>query len=320
MSIPLASSLTTLGYGLKDEDLDEIIIMEKMRDVSNRFTYALDLIKKRFNTSTRIRLIEFDRFSGVDEDAQAWCNALIDVERHLFYSTLYSNKDCCVIFVYSKHRKKPKVLQERLLPHEFAHHYQWQTEGFPFIEPKGCRRELLPQFADCHDFGPENGTTYIDNALLENNCVRVLKDFIERVSDYVCEMTLKQKGFWKGILNEYKAGRIEDPAASKYVPYASEVQKNYIRRLALYDVVEWEAMLTTAFPNKQIVNDLLKVEKERVIRLNRNFENAKSAYNAIIQMFSRTDYSSLKDVSKMIAFIKSAMQLLNIEIRTTESW
>jgi hypothetical protein len=211
-------------------------------------------------------------------------------------------------------------MQERLLPHEFAHHYQWQTERFPFIEPKGCPKEQVPQFADCYDFGPEKGTVYVDETLLDEGCYPTLKDFIERVSDHICEMILKQKGFWKGILNEYKAGRIGDPAAEKYVPYSSEVLKKYVRRLALFDAAEWEAMLATAFPDEQNVNNLLRSEKEKILQLNRGFQNAKGAYDTITNLISKTDYLSLKDVSKMIAFIKKGMKLLNIDIKTTESW
>ena len=81
-----------------------------------------------------------------------------------------------------------------------------------------------------------------------------------------------------------------------------------------------EAMLTTAFPDEQNVNNLLRSEKEKILQLNRGFQNAKAAYDTITNLISKTDYLSLKDVSKMIAFIKKGMKLLNIDIKTTESW
>lgn len=320
MSVELAESLVTLGYGLKSEDLDEIIVMERLRDVSSRFAQALSLIGKQFISTTRIRIIEFDRGSGIDKDANAWFNALADSDRHLYFSTIHSNKDCCVIFLYAHFQRKPKVLQERLLPHEFAHYYQWQTERFPFLVLKGCPKELVPQFADCYDFGPEKGLVYVDETLVDENCFLTLRDFIERESDYICEMILKQKGFWKGILNEYKAGRIEDPAVSKWALYLNEAQKKYVRRLAMYDAAEWEAMLSTAFAAEPTVQTLLRVEKEKMLHLNRDFGNVKTSYDAITHMILRTDYLSLKDVSKMIEFLKNGMKILNISIKTTESW
>lgn len=167
MSIELAASLTTLGYGLKDEDLNEIIRMENVRDISDRYSQARSLIQKQFDIKTRIRILEFDRSSGVDATARVWYNAFIDSDRHLMYNTAYSNKDCCTVFLYAGFRGKPKELQNRGLPHEFAHHYQWAIERFPFIAPKGCPKELLPQFADCYDVGPEKGTAYIDNVLFD---------------------------------------------------------------------------------------------------------------------------------------------------------
>lgn len=109
MSVPLAASLTTLGCGLKDEDLDEIIVMEKMRDVSSRYSQALTIIRKRFSAGTRIRVIEFDRLSGVDSNTQAWLNALVDVNRHLSYSYIHSNRDCCSLFLYAGFKGKPKI-------------------------------------------------------------------------------------------------------------------------------------------------------------------------------------------------------------------
>jgi hypothetical protein len=320
MSIRLAANLATPGYGLRDEDLDEITIMDKLRDISGRYSQALGFIQKQFDTKTRIRILEFSRFSGADKNAQARYNAFVDAERHLFYSYVHSNDNSCTIFLHAGFRGRPKELQNLLLPHEFAHHYQWQTERFPFIAPKGCAKELLPQFADCYDIGPGKGPAYIDRILLDEDGVDVFQDFNERASDYICERILKQKGFQKGILDQYKTVKPADPASKDLAPHLSEIQRRYVRRLVLYDSAERNNMLTSMFPNNQNVTDLLKKEKDRVIKLNAIFATAEVAYEAIVDMMKKTDYLSLKNVSTMIAFVKNSARLLNIETRTTESW
>jgi hypothetical protein len=320
MSIQLAANLTTLGYGLKDEDLDEIISMDKLRDISSRYSQALSYIQKRFDTKTRIRILEFDRLSGVDHNGQAWYNALIDANRHLFYSTVHSNKNCCTIFLYGSFRGRSKELQNLSLPHEFAHHYQWQTEHFPLIVPRGCPKELLPQFADCCEVGPGKGEVYIDGLLLDEDSVDTFHDFNERASDYICERLLRQKGFTKGILDKYKSGIIADPASKDQAPYLSELGRRYVRRLALYDSAERDDMFTSLFPDNQDVTDILRKERDRVIRLNTVSATAEAAYDAIVDMLRGTDYLSLKNVPTLVSFIKSTMKLLDIEIRTREPW
>lgn len=131
---------------------------------------------------------------------------------------------------------------------------------------------------------------------------------------------LKEKGFCKGILDQYKAPKIVDPASKNVVPFASEIQRRYIRRLALHDVAERHELLESIFPNDKRVTELLKKEKERIIKLNAIFPMAEAAYDATVDMMKKRDYMSLKNVSNMISFIKNSMKLLNVEIRTAESW
>ena len=137
MSIRLVEPLVTKGFGLKDEDLDEIIRMDRLHDISSVYKEELKQILTAFSCHCRIRLLEFDELSGCDEIDNAWYNALISGQRHIFYSHLHSNKGTCVVFLYSNRAREENTFRKRTLLHEFSHHYQWAIDDFPCLIPKG---------------------------------------------------------------------------------------------------------------------------------------------------------------------------------------
>jgi len=64
MSLPFVVSLLVKGYGLRGEDLDEIIEMERLRDISAKLSETIRTIQKEFGSNSRIRIVEFNELSG----------------------------------------------------------------------------------------------------------------------------------------------------------------------------------------------------------------------------------------------------------------
>lgn len=324
MSVSFTVPFVTIGYGLKDEDLDEIIRMERLNDISQVFSESIEFINNRFESKTRIRIIEFSEISGVDIDSNEWFRSLVSAQRHLFYSHLHSNKDSCVLFKYAGLNFDRELFEKRLLPHEFAHHYQWESQNFPCLVPKGAPNYYLPQFTKAFEVGPGKGSVYIDNALLIQVPQIVVKDFCERVSDSVCEGILREKGFEEGIMDEYVEQGKHDPAKD-YLPQVragpeDAILVRYVRRLFLLDEAEWNVLLSQAFPKNQALKSRLRNATKLVMKLNKKYIKAKHVFNRVHDVIQETDYRSFKKPEKAVNYIKQVMKLLNVEIRTTESW
>ena len=193
MSLPFVVPLVTRGYGLREEDLNEVIRMERLKDISKRFSRAIQRIQEKFDSKTKIRIIEFNELSGQNTYSNSWFRMLILTKRHIFYSHIHSNKDCCVLLCYTGLDKNHKLFNERILPHELAHHYQWASQGFSCFLPKGTPKELVPQFAKYCEIGPKVGSVYIDSIFLDDDLIMTMKDFSERIADFVCEGILREK-------------------------------------------------------------------------------------------------------------------------------
>jgi len=322
MSLPLVVSLLTKGYGLRDDDFDEIIRMDHLKDVSSKFSKEIHSIQEIFNSKCRIRLIEFNEFCGSNEDANKGFNLLIFGQRHVFYSHIHSNKDCCVVFLYSgKSQAESNLFRKRTLPHEFAHHFQWAAAGFPCLLPKSTPEGLLPQFAKFHAVGPKIGSVYIDGALIENFLITVIKDFSERISDFICDSLLLEKGVTEGFMDEYKTLRNRDPAKAFPIQARSiaPLHIRYSRRLCLRDVAEWQAFLHSYCDRDPDVKNMMDYDKRWVIRLNKDFVNSKDSFNRIYEITRTTDYNSFKEVTKATDYLRQVMHLLNIGINTDEN-
>lgn len=322
MSIPRTVPFLVEGYGLKEEDLNEIILIERLKDITQRFSIQIKKIQDTFDFQSKMRIIEFHELSGADASSQDWFRQLILAQRHVFYSPIHSSKDCCVLFLYAGHGTKDTMFRQRILPHEFAHHFAWASEGFPILLPKNYPRELYPQFAECRKIGPEKGHVYIDNTFLADNPYLIIGDFNERIADFICEEIMREKGFWQGILEEYRVDRNRDPADD--FPPEAESQFpaiiRYARRLQLRDAAEWHAILNLAQPDDPAVKKMLAYDKRWSIRLNKKHKRAKRAFNGIFEISLRTDYHSFKRVESAVRYIKNVTSLLGIEIRTEESW
>lgn len=321
MSLRLTVPLVTTGYGLKDEDFDEIIRMDRLRDISKPFSKSIQLVEDAFGSKARIRLIEFNEASGVDMESNAWYRTLIFAQKHLFYTHLHSNRDCCVLFKYTGLTIKRELFEKRYLPHEFAHHHQF-TSQYPCFLPKGSPRELFPQFARVREIGPRLGAVYIDNTLLDDKPVMIIKDFCERVADSICEGIIIEKGFAEGILDEYKEKRCQDPAKNYPRQLRSQiaVEIRYMRRLVLLDAAEWNAILSKIYRGDMAVKRLLVYEKKWAIHLNKRYSKAKHAFKKIREILLKTDFRSFKEEKNTVGYIKRVMTLLGIRIRTKESW
>lgn len=320
MSYPFTIPFVTKGYGLREEDLNEIIEMERLKDVSKRFSGPIQRIQRKFNSKTKIRIIEFNELSGANVESEDWFRRRIDGQRHIFFSHINSNKDCCVLFLYSGFDAKQKLFSERILPHEFAHHYQWVSENFPCFLPKSTPKEFLPQFATTYEIGPKVGSVYIDDISLFDNLITIMNDLSERIADFVCEGILKEKGFGESILEEYLRGRNQDPAKNISIQRETMAPIRYFRRLALRDVAEWHAMLCLAYPNDQTLKKMLTYDKKWIVKLNKKYDKAKYAFNEIYKISLNTNYTSFKKVRNAISYIKKVTNLLGIKIRTKEKW
>lgn len=324
VSLPLVLPLVTKGYGLREEDLNEIIIIERLNDISRKFSESIQRIQEKLNSKTKIRMVEFNELSGTGPESKHWFNILIQAQRHIFYSYLHSNKDCCVLFYYAGYKPKKgyKLFNERILPHEFAHHYQWASLEFPILLPKGTPEEYLPQFIRYFEIGPKEGSVYMDGKLFDNNLITLAKDFSERISDFVCERILIERGFKEGALEQYREDRNSDPAED-YPPQvrsklATEIR--YMRRLTLLDAAEWHAILNLIYPNDQTLQNMLSYDKKWVIHLNKKFDRAKKVFNKIYEISLTTNYNSFKNVKNAVSYFKRITNMLGIEIKTQEAW
>lgn len=319
MTLDLVEPLITKGYGLADEDFDEIIRMDRLNDISQNFAESVDKIQESFHCKARVRVVEFDEQSGVDSSSNSEYKKVIFRGPHIFYNYICSNKNCCVVFYYAGVAEKKKALfKNRILPHEFAHHYQFAYGDFPYMLGKGHSENLFPQFAKSNYIGPESGEVYVDNLLVKDSRLSLLKDLMERISDTICEGMLREKGFCQGILEEYRAGRNVDPKRGR--PGSQQSAIRYVRRLGLWDVAEWHEILGLVYPNDQDVKSMLSHDRRFVIRLNKEFDGAKKAFKAVYDLCLKTDYNTFKEVKNCIDYMKEIMGFLNIELRTDQIW
>lgn len=308
------------GYGLPDEDLDEVILRENIRDVTGGYSADINRIQDRLRTQLRMRILEFSEVSGASMKSRLIFTQYIFSKRHLFYHHLFSNRDCCVVFVYSGSERDKDLFSSRLLPHEFAHHYQLVVRNFPVLMPSGIPTELLPQFALSYEIGPQEGEILVDGLLLPEGRVYFFRDFCERISDFVCEGILISNGFTKGLLDEYLKLELDSPSksVSRNDPnYSATIR--YFNRLALRDEAEWHALIKSAY-GPEFVNSKLRLNKTRVLKLNKDLVNRKRAFKEVLDISLRTDYNDFKEKEKAVEYVKKVSSLLNIEVKTKEKW
>ena len=160
--------------------------------------------------------------------------------------------------------------------------------------------------------------TYLDGLVLSHTSTP-LKDFIERTSDLVCEGILRDIKCTDGFLKEYETReRFKDPAS--WLPPHERVLVRYVRRLALLDAASWQAMLKLVYPENVHISRTFREDKKWVLHLNKNFKNAKEAFDKISNYFLKVDYRSFKDQFNVVAHIKRLHKFLGIQVKTSEKW
>ena len=75
MSIFSVPDVAKPGWGL-EEDLNKIIRIENLKDLTNNFSQEISRVLDRFNSTSKIRLIEFDESSGVDSESRGYFKTL----------------------------------------------------------------------------------------------------------------------------------------------------------------------------------------------------------------------------------------------------
>ena len=250
-------------YGLRDVDLNELIIIVKLKDISSEFSEPIDEILGRFKSPQNIRILEFNELSGGNREANYYFNATILAQKHLFHDHLSSNQRCCVIYRYAGYRYPHSLFRARILPHEFAHHHQFAEEKMPCVLPKDTPQEYWPQFTTAYEVGPRMGRVYIDDSLLDQNTIALITDLRERIADLICERILIGKGYTHGMKEQFhiERGRGLPPLFAKQLG-------QYVRRLALYDAAQWHAVLQICHPRDRSLRRQLAREKKRVLLLN----------------------------------------------------
>jgi hypothetical protein len=320
MSVDAIIPFITKGYGLKSEDLDEVIPRENLRDNSQRFSTEIQEVLKKFSSSDRIRMIEFNEFSGSSRETNKFLNTMIADGRNMFYLPLYSNRNCCVILVYSAFHPDNRLLSCRLLPHEYAHHFQFSKESFPCILPKGIPSELYPEFTVNYSIGPATGRISIDNDLVDVSPQVLFKDLTERISDFICEKILLEKGYTEMLIDEYRIDCSHNLLQRFAHISLPETLKKYIRRLALFDEANWQSILNQLFPDNILLKNELKRCENRILRINKDYKKRRRAFNELHELFYYANYRGFKKLDAVVDCTRKILIYLGIKVISDEKW
>lgn len=311
----------TKNYGLADEDLDVIIPRENLKDISDKFLSSIKSTQNKFVTDIRIRVLQFDNNSGSDYSGRMMFNQLISAQKTVFYNHLFSNRDCCVFFIYAGHRMdNTNFFEDRIVPHEFAHHYQFVT-GFPCLLPNGCPPIYYPEFSDVKLIGPLTGDVYVDGLLVNDCRISYFKDFSERIGDFVCESILMEKGFTRGLSDEYIDICQNDltKALPKSTPNYAHAMR-YLYRLGLRDEAEWHELLSRIYSNDSELKIKMEYHLNKILKLNKELEGRKQIFRKLVDLTAKIEYVEFKNADYAIDYIKEVSRLLNIQIKSKDKW
>lgn len=305
------------GWGLEDEDLDDIIKIENLKDVTQRFSDQIKTIIERFGSVSHLRIVAFNEQSGVDRHSKSIFRLLIQAGRDVNYNSLLSNKECCVILIYPTSAEPSLKSYGHILCHEYAHHFQFAYAGFPYYIVKQLLPEPVPPFAKPSEIGPEVGSVFVDDLRLPD-LHTVIHDSIERISDIICEGLLREKNLIIDFLEwfQHKVALYKDPT----VRFRQPVLKRYVERLVLRDNAEIGATVRLAYPNNDDVTMVISQGKKFAIRLNKKLPKASKVHDEIFNLCVNTDFQLFKSPEKVVNYTKKVMDLLNIEIKTSENW
>jgi len=320
MSIKSVPYLVKNGWGLEEEDLNRIIRIEKLEDVSHKFSDQIKTITEKFGSLSRLRILAFDKESGIDSDSKKMFMSLILAERDVFYHAGFSNKECCVVLIFKSKGELVLKSFKHILSHEYAHHIQFSHECFPYYIYKRSPRLWVPPFVACYEVGPEIGSVSIDGLPLPD-LHTIVQDSNERISDIICEGLLRQKDLVADFLEyfQHDIALREDPASLPQYTSHPNI-KRYIRRLALRDNAEWGATIQLAYPKNSNVCKVISQGKKLAVRLNKKYPKASQVHNEIFNLCINTDFHSFKNPEKAVSYTKKVMDLLNMKIKTKEKW
>jgi len=324
MSIYSVPFLVEPGWGLVGEDLEKIIRLENLKDLTKDFLDQTKPLIEKFGSLFSVRIVAFDENSGVDSNSKDLFESLMLYERNVFYYPVVSNKECCVIFIHGSKGPQELKSNEHILAHECAHHFQFAFAGFPYYACQKTYRDWFPPFTKGCGIGPTSGSVYVDNlpfTSVPDPTTHVIKDCVERVNDIVCEGLLREKGLTKGFVEWYQEDMAQhrDPTLKMPDYMRTPDFKRYVRRLALRDCAEWGATVQLAYPNRDLTQ-ILSERKKFATKLNKKHINAPPIFDEIFRLCINTNFHAFKSPEKTSDYTKKILNLLNIKIKTREKW
>ena len=101
VSIDSIEHIEEPGWGLREEDLERIIRSEKLRDVTSRFSSLVKCITEDFDFVPGIRIVAFDKSSGLNKESRAHFRSQIREGRQIVYHAGLSNRETCAVLASS---------------------------------------------------------------------------------------------------------------------------------------------------------------------------------------------------------------------------
>jgi hypothetical protein len=320
MSICSASALLVPGWGLPKESLDEVIMFEKLKDLTMNFLGQTLPIIKRFDFDASIRVLAFNEGSGGNNVSKSLFRAMVSCDRTVIYYPILSNNGCCVVLASDPKGVQELKTKEHILAHEYAHHIHAAHTDFPYYFCKGPNGGWVPPFSRGCEIGPTTGMALVDSLALPD-MKGVIKDCAERIHDIICEGLLTEKSITEGYLEwfEDEIRQRIDPAVALPSFLRTPSMKRYVRRLVIRDYAEWGAKVQLANPKLNLTQTLSKAKKH-AIKLNKKHINADHAYNEIFKLCATTNFHAFKSLQNTLNYTKKILNLLNIKINTKEKW
>lgn len=307
-------------WGLRDEDLEKFIGAEKLRDMTSGFSVVGKYAAERFDSPDRIRIIAFNKNSGMNKESRTYFRSHIREGRQIFYNAALSNKETCVVLVSDPVGIDVLKWSIHVSLHEYAHHFQFAHGGFPYYiyKEKSCTW-TPPQFVKLFEVGPATGSASIDDLPLPSMHM-VIQNSNENLSNIICEGLLREKSMAFDAYRHYAELAIPtDPAVSVPAHLRSTAMRRYYRRHDLQEYAEWAATVRLAFPHapKRNLRAAFSRMRNFTIKLNKKHLDAAQAYDRIFRLCEVTDFNSFKNPEKAVAYSRKVLKLLKIHI---ENW
>lgn len=309
------------GWGLEEKELDEFIKKENLKDLTEVLKEQAYKIIEAFGSKSTLRIVAYNDQSGADSVSKEFFTSLIEAQRNLIYSLSMSNKECCVILVYEPESSLLRSYRY-IFAHEYVHHFQWANAGFPFYVSKTEPPTWTPPFVTFCEIGPRVGFASIDDLLLPDFHM-IIEDFIERISDQICDRLLIEKNVADDLLEYYKHEVAFQDSANgiQQAPYSIPHElKKYMRRLTLRDHAEWMALIRLIYQEDRDAIYTATLGGRFAKYLNKDYQKASEAYNELVNNYIGIDFNMFRFQDEVVKCIKKSIELLNITIETKEEW